>query len=58
MTTTQKIKISFVIEVDVQAYATEFGVTKTEAVKMIKGLVQDAGTAELINNNFMKQPGA
>jgi|WetSurSiteA1Bulk_404760.scaffolds.fasta_scaffold1104090_1 hypothetical protein len=49
------INIKFTIEVDVQKYADEFRVSIPEAKRMIKGLVRDAGTAELISNGFIDQ---
>lgn len=51
----QKIKIQFTVSVDLEKYMQDNDCTKSEAIELIKELVQSAGTHELEVNEYIKR---
>jgi hypothetical protein len=50
----KNIKIEFTVNVDLEAYAQEYGVTEQEAIERIKELIKVAGCAELTTNGYIE----
>jgi hypothetical protein len=52
---TTKIAISFTIEIELDSYCEEYGLSRKDAIADIRELVRTSGTEELLVNGYLRQ---